>query len=125
LKQSDFFLFKGYVNTILTRLGITKFQVLPVQSTNFSEGLSYQIGSEHLVEFGTVKKSILKQFDIKQQTFFADFNWDLVLKSVSTKIKLNVIPKYPEVRRDLSLLVTKDVSFDALYKVARQTENNY
>jgi phenylalanyl-tRNA synthetase beta chain len=74
------------------------------------------------VEFGTVKKSILKYFDIKQEVLYADINWNLVLKLVSTKLKFQDIPKFPEVRRDFSLLIDEAVSFEAIYQVARQTE---
>jgi phenylalanyl-tRNA synthetase beta chain len=74
------------------------------------------------VEFGTIKKSVLKHFDIKQEVLFADFNWALILRLINTKIKFTDIPKYPEVRRDLALLLDENVSFDAVYKLALQTE---
>jgi phenylalanyl-tRNA synthetase beta chain len=121
---SDFFLFKGYVNTILSRLGIEKTQNQPATSDVFAEGIAIVSGNETLVELGTVKKSILKEFDVKQEVLFADFNWNAVLKLISNKIRFSDIPKYPEVRRDLALLVDENVSFDAIYKVARQTEKS-
>jgi phenylalanyl-tRNA synthetase beta chain len=121
-KPSDFFLFKGYVNSILSRLGIFKIQNIPVTSDVFSEGIALAFGNDTLVEFGTVKKSILKHFDIKQEVLFADFNWNLILKLISNKIKFTDIPRYPEVRRDLSLLVDNNVAFDVIYNIARQTE---
>ncbi|MES2852460.1 MAG: phenylalanine--tRNA ligase subunit beta, partial [Bacteroidota bacterium] len=121
-KPSDFFLFKGYVNGILSRLGIQKTQNVPVTSDVFSEGIAISVGTEILVELGVVKKSILKHFGIKQEVFFADFNWALILKLISTKIKYTEIPKYPEVRRDLALLIDQNVTYDSIYNIARQTE---
>jgi phenylalanyl-tRNA synthetase beta chain len=121
-KPSDFFLFKGYVNTILSRLGINRTQYKPVNSDVFAEGIAIAAGTEILVEFGTVKKSILKHFDIKQEVFYADFNWNAILKSLSNKIKFTEISKYPEVRRDLAILVDEKVAFDDVYNIARQTE---
>ncbi len=123
-KQSDFFLFKGYVNSVLNRLGVCKIQNKPIVSDMFAEGMAIACSSDTLVEFGTVKKSILKHFDIKQEVFFADFNWNLILKSINNKIKFTDIPKYPEVRRDLALLVDNAVAFDAIYTIARQTEKS-
>jgi phenylalanyl-tRNA synthetase beta chain len=123
-KPTDFFLFKGYVNAVLERLGIQKTQNLPMTSDVFSEGIAIGLGNDILVEYGVVKKSILKHFDIKQEVLFADFNWALILKLLSNKIKYTEIPKYPEVRRDLSLLLDENVSFDAIYKLARQTEKS-
>ena len=123
-KSSDFFLFKGYVSGVLTRLGIQKTQNLPVTSDVFSEGIAIGFGNDILVEYGVVKKQILKHFDIKQEVLFADFNWALILKLLSNKIKFTEIPKYPEVRRDLSLLLDENVSFDTIYNIARQTEKS-
>lgn len=123
-KASDFFLFKGYVQSILTRLSLTKTQTIPVTNDVFNEGIAMAIGNDVLVELGTVKKSILKYFDIKQEVFYADFNWNLILKLISIKIKYLDIPKYPEVRRDLSLLLDKNISFDELYAIARSSEKN-
>ena len=124
--KSDFFLFKGYINTVLSRLGLdAKITTLPLEMDLFSEGISLAIGKEVIVEFGTVKKSILKHFDIKQEVFYADFDWSRVQKYVSNKIKFTDIPKYPEVRRDLALLINNDITFEAIYKVAKQTEKKY
>ena len=123
-KPTDFFLFKGYVNSILSRLGFDKTQNTPVENDIFAEGIGFTYGNDVLVEMGTIKKSILKHFDIKQEVFYADFNWDLVLKLLSNKIKYTAIPKYPEVRRDFALLVDSSVAFESVYKVARQTEKS-
>ena len=123
-KPTDFFLFKGYVNAVLERLGINKIQNRPITSDVFSEGIAIGFGNEIIVEYGVVKKSILKHFDIKQEVLFADFNWDLILKYLSNKIKFTEIPKYPEVRRDLSLLLDDNITFDAIYNIARQTEKS-
>lgn len=121
-KPSDFFMFKGYVNGIVSRLGIQKTLNIPVTSDVFSEGIAISVGTEIVVELGVVKKSIGKHFGIKQEVFFADFNWNLILKLISTKIKYSDIPKYPEVRRDLALLIDEAVTYDSIYTLARQTE---
>ncbi|ESU18664.1 phenylalanyl-tRNA synthetase beta subunit [Flavobacterium cauense R2A-7] len=123
-KPSDFFLFKGYINAVLSRLGIEKTTTQPLENDVFAEGIALNVGKETIVEFGTVKKSILKHFDIKQEVLFADFNWGEVLKLVSTKIKFVEIPKYPEVRRDLALLVDTNVQFEQIYSIAKQTEKS-
>ena len=123
-KTSDFFLFKGYVNSILSRLGIEKTNTLLLSSDVFAEGMAIGFGEEILVEFGTIKKNITKYFDIKQEVLFADFNWNAVLKLLSNRIKFQEIPKYPEVRRDLALLIDEKIAFDDIYKIARQSEKS-
>ena len=121
-KPSDFFLFKGYVSLILSRLGLTKSQNVPATSDVFSEGIAIAYGNDTIVELGVVKKSILKHFGIKQEVFYADFNWALILKLISTKIKYTEIPKYPEVRRDLALLIDQSINYQTIYSLAKQTE---
>ena len=121
-KPSDFFFFKGHIQSIFDRLGINKTKNLPVVNDVFAEGIAFAVGTDVLVEFGTIKKSILKNFDIKQEVLYADFNWSAILKLIQNKIKFVEIPKYPEVRRHLSLLLNDDVTFENIYKVARLSE---
>ena len=123
-KTSDFFQFKGYVQAILSRLGIDKVQNQPVASDAFAEGIAITAADTVIVELGSVRKNILKHFDIRQEVFYADFNWSYVLKLISNKIRFSEIPKYPEVRRDLALLVDEGVSFDSIYRIARQSERS-
>jgi phenylalanyl-tRNA synthetase beta chain len=121
-KATDFFLLKGFVTAILMRLGIEKITNAPVSSDIFSEGNSICYNNDTLVEMGLVKKSILKHFGIKQDVYFADFNWDLILKIITGKIKYTEIPKYPEVRRDLALLIDQTTTYESIYNLAKQTE---
>ncbi len=123
-KASDFFMFKGMVTMVLERLGITRTQTQPLTNDVFAEGFAYTIGQDVIVEMGTIKKGILKEFDIKQEVFFADFNWGALIKLVSVKIKYSEISKFPEVRRDLALLVDSNTSFENIYAIARQTEKS-
>ena len=121
-KNSDFFTFKGYVQSVFERLGINKTKNQPLTNDVFAEGVAFSIGSDILVEFGTVKKSVLKHFGIKDEVFYADFNWSAILKLINTKIKFQEITKYPAVRRDLSLLVDNAVTFESIYNNARLSE---
>ena len=123
-KPSDFFLFKGYITSVLDRLGLHKTITVPAKSDIFGEAIAIAAGADTLVEFGTIKKSILKYMDIKHEVFYADFNWNLVLKLIGGKIKFSEIAKYPEVRRDLALLVDTTIDFDSIYKVAKQSEKS-
>ena len=123
-KPTDFFLFKGYVNAVLERLGIQKTQNQPLATDVYSEGIAIILGKDTIVEIGVVKKSILKHFGIKQDVFYADFNWAAILKLISNKIKFTEIPKYPEVRRALALLLDQAVTYESIYTIAKQTEKS-
>ena len=122
-KKSDFFFLKGSIISLLDRLGISRFNESPIKNDLFSEGLNLSLGKTKLVDFGLVKKSILKHFDISQEVLFADFNWDAILDIVKRhKITFKAIAKYPEVRRDFALLLDDAVTFESIYKIAKQSE---
>ena len=120
---SDFFYLKGTIETVLQRLGLNRLKSAPTKTDLFSEGISLSLGKKKLVDFGLVKKSVLKHFGISQNVLFADFNWDNVLEMAKhNKIKFSEIPKYPEVRRDFALLLDNNVSFEDIHTIAKQTE---
>ena len=120
---SDFFYVKGIITAVLSRLGINKTKISPIKNDVFSEGISLGLGKIKLVEFGVVKRSILKEFGIKQEVLFADFNWGNILKFSSNKnIKVSELPKFPAVKRDLALLIDSKTEFKELYNLAFQSE---
>ena len=120
---SNFFYLKGTLETILQRLGLNRLKSSPIKSDVFSEGMSFSLGKKNIVDFGLVKKSVLKHFGISQNVLFADFKWDNVLEMAKhNSIKFKPIPKYPKVRRDFALLIDNTVSFEDIYTIAKQTE---
>lgn len=123
-KPSDFFYFKGYVESVLKRVNIQDIKYKPLESNQdiFSEGLSLYNGQDLIATLGVLKKSLTKHFDIKQTVFYADIDWALLLKSIQTKIKFKEISKFQEVRRDLALLIDQKTSFEQLYELAFQTD---
>ncbi|MDC1265548.1 phenylalanine--tRNA ligase subunit beta [Flavobacteriaceae bacterium] len=122
----DYFYLKGLVTAIFERLGIQKLKSSPLANDVFSEGQQLSVGKHSLVEFGSLKTSTLKSFGISQSVFCADFNWDNLLKVINQQtIKFKDISKYPEVKRDFSLLINEDVTFESIFKLAKQTENNF
>ncbi len=124
-KFADFFYLKGIVNSMIARLGINKFKTSPTKNDVFSEGIALSLGKIKLVDLGVVKKSILKEFGIKQEVLFADFNFENLLKVASRKnFNVKDLPKYPEVKRDLALLLDDKVTFTEIFNVANQTEKN-
>ncbi|MHC9087413.1 phenylalanine--tRNA ligase subunit beta [Tenacibaculum sp. IMCC1] len=122
-QTSDFFYVKGIVTALLSRLGIDKLKTTPTKSDVFSEGITLSLGKTKLVELGVVKRAILKEFSIKQEVLFADFNWQNILDLVGKKkIKVADLPKFPAVKRDLALLLDNKVEFKEIYNLAFQSE---
>ncbi|MFI2742270.1 phenylalanine--tRNA ligase subunit beta [Zhouia sp. PK063] len=123
---TNFFYLKSIVIGILERLGITSLKSSSFKIDVLSEGITLSLGKMKLVEFGIVKKAVLKHFDIKQDVFYADFNWDKVIEAAAfNKIKFSEISKFQEVRRDFALLLDEQVNFDEIVNVAKQTERKF
>jgi phenylalanyl-tRNA synthetase beta chain len=120
---SDFFYLKGTIEAVLERLGLNRLKSTPHKTDILSEGMSLSIGKKKFVEFGLIKKSVLKHFGISQHVLYAEFNWDNVLDMAKhNSITFKAIPKYPEVRRDFALLLDNKVTFEEIYTIAKQTE---
>jgi phenylalanyl-tRNA synthetase beta chain len=125
-KASDFFYLKGIVVALLQRLGINKLKTTPTKNDIFSEGITLSLGKIKLVDIGVVKRPILKEFGIKQEVLFADFNWENVLKvGGKSQVKVEEISKFQAVKRDFALLLDKEVTFSELYNLAFQAEKNF
>jgi phenylalanyl-tRNA synthetase beta chain len=125
-QKSDFFFLKGIVTSLLERIGVTSLKSRPTKNDVFSEGISLSLGKMKLVDLGLVKNAIIKEFGIKQVILYADFNWDNILKIAQNKSISVVLPsKFPEVKRDLALMIDEKVSFLDIYNLAKQTERTY
>ena len=124
-KNSDFFYLKGIVMSILERIGVTNLKTSPVKSDLFSEGIAFSLGKNKLVEFGVINKRVLKEFGIKQEVLFADFDWKSLNEiSGKKKIKVSSLLKFPSVKRDLALLIDEKVTFKEIYNLSFQVERN-
>ena len=122
----DFFYTKGIVSALIEKMGVSKLKSSPATNAIFEEGQMLKLGKTTLVEYGVVKNSISSTFGIDQVVYFADFNWDAIENSIkTTNVKFKPIPKFPEVKRDFALLIDDDISFEAIYKVAKQTDQKY
>ena len=120
-KPTDYFTLKSYVNALLNRLGIGGFQETAITNTHLSFGLRYHRGAQVLVEFGKVQPKLKKSFDIKNDVYFADFQWDNILKALkNAKVGYEEVSKYPSVRRDLALVLDATVKFGDISAIAQK-----
>ncbi|MBB5636180.1 phenylalanyl-tRNA synthetase beta chain [Pedobacter cryoconitis] len=119
----SFYNLKAAVDAVIGRLGITNYQTEEISDENFAFGLKYFRGPQPIVSFGAVTAADKKQADVDKDVYYADFDWALLLDIVrKNKVISKEIPKYPAVRRDLSMLVDTDVTFDTLKTIAFKTE---
>jgi len=122
-KPATFYNLKAAVDAIFVRLGIAAFQTDTLSDENFSYGIRYFRGDKNLVSFGAATKADRKQADVNADVFYADFDWAALLDIVrKNKIVNKEVSKYPQVRRDLSLLIDKNVTFESLKGIAFKTD---
>jgi len=112
------------VGQVLTRLGIRQFETQDLEpgAGPFAYGLRYVFNKNEVVNLGLVNRKLTGLTDLKQPVFHADFDWDALLKLASTDVVFQEIPKFPDVRRDLSLVLDRTVSFRQIQRVAERTE---
>ena len=122
----DFFHMKGLVEKILQKLGLNQGVSLSQTQTDLlSEAVVYKIRKKKVVELGMVRKSILKNFGIKQEVFYADLNWDAIMEMLKNqKTSYKEVSKFPAVRRDLALLLDEKVAFAELEAIALRSDKN-
>ncbi|MDO8965315.1 phenylalanine--tRNA ligase subunit beta [Algoriphagus sp.] len=108
------------VERILERLNIEVGQVSMNESAPFSYGLTLKLGEKVLGTVGLVDEKILKLAEVRQDVWFVELDWDLLTKKASGLKKFQEISKFPEVRRDLSLVIDKAVTYDQVKSVAEK-----
>jgi phenylalanyl-tRNA synthetase beta chain len=123
-KKSDFFHLKGFVDAVLQRLGFLKseMKIQDFENDILSYGLRYELKNKELVSYGAVSKALLTKFDIEGDVFYAEFSWNLILRNQNNVITFSPLPKFPEVSRDLALLVDKNTRFSQIVDIAYKTE---
>ena len=125
-EETTFYELKAYVENILRRIGMPQGMLVMEKSDNniFDKGLVMKNrGGKVFVEMGVVCRKLQKQADIDRPVFYADLNWDALVKGVRKNVvTFKEISKFPSVSRDLALLLDNNVEFEQIERIARQTE---
>ncbi len=119
----SFYNLKAVVDGLLGKLNITDVSVEDSAPGELAFGLQYKLNNKLFVTLGAVSRDALRKIDVGQEVFYADFNFDMVLKAArKNQIVYKELSKFPTVRRDLSMLVDKAVTFEQLKQIAQKTE---
>ncbi|HJD92130.1 MULTISPECIES: phenylalanine--tRNA ligase subunit beta [Bacteroides] len=125
-EDSSVYELKAYVDNVFARLGLAKAAMVEEVFNDelMASGLAYSThGGKLLAVFGVITKKVTKGFDIDNEVYYAEFNWDELMKATrKNEINFKELPKYPAVRRDLALLLDKSVLFSDIEKVAFKSE---
>jgi phenylalanyl-tRNA synthetase beta chain len=127
--SSTFFQLKAFYLNLIQYAGIDinnfQIQTLPDEEDVFSGGLQYIHNNTCVIKAGSINADILNIYDIEKEVFFAELNWDYLLTLIDDTAVFDDLPKYPEVRRDLALLIDDSINYSSIEKLAFQTEKKF
>ena len=125
-EKSSIYELKAFVENVFARLGFTMRKLVVGEYANdlLSEALTvYTRSGKQLAVYGIVSPKIRKMMDIDAEVYFADLNWNAILAELGDqKVRYTELAKFPEVKRDLALLLDKSVTFAEIEKIAFDTE---
>ena len=124
-EKASFFTLRAVAEKLLRRFGIDIYALKsePTQSDLFAEGLTMSLNGKELLQIGVVSSKLRRLTDVKQEVYYLEMNFDVLVRSTKKhRIAAEELSKFPEVKRDLALLVDRDVTFAALRSVALATE---
>ncbi|KQS92020.1 phenylalanine--tRNA ligase subunit beta [Chryseobacterium sp. Leaf394] len=122
---TGFYNLKAYVKVLLEKLAVD-YKEIASSDGRFSDALEYEINGETVVRIGKVAPQMLKDFDIDQDCFYAEIELELAQKLRSeNELKFKDIPKFNKIRRDLALLIDKNVQYQDLYQTAKKNKSPF
>jgi len=110
------------VQQVLNALGHAAPVPQPVQHPYLAGGLTLLVQNQPVAQLGAVSAGVLKRLDVGQPVWYAELDWDWLTRKYKAALVARELPKFPEVRRDLSLVVDRTVTFDQLRQIAQRTE---
>lgn len=121
--ETNFYYLKGYVQLLLDRLGFT-FVEKSLVDNRFADAIELLVGEKVMARIGKVSSQLLKSFDIEQDCYYAEIEIEVV-ESLRNKdnFKFVDIPKFNKIRRDLALLVDKNVTYSELYEAVMKEKS--
>jgi len=124
-KKTEFHHLYSTVIALMQFMGVKNFETSPLEGSSiFAYGLRVSVNKKMCLELGLIQPNLAQKFDVKQEVYFADFDWDYWVKQEKVDFVYQEISKFPEVRRDLSLVINKEVSYQAIQRIAEQVEKN-
>ena len=122
---SDFYMLKAYVKVLFDKLNLET-EEISLEDDRFGDALEIISKGNTIARLGKVSPKLLKEYDIDQDCFYAEIETETVQKLRSKEnFKFVDIPKFNKIRRDLALLVDKNVNYAELYKLAKKNPSKY
>ncbi|MBR3558307.1 MAG: phenylalanine--tRNA ligase subunit beta [Bacteroidales bacterium] len=118
---ADFFYLRNVIDNFLAKINFPMEKVQLVTNGEprmFAQHVSYKVGEQMPIQVGVLRADILRQFDLKKPVYYAEIDVRILNELVQgRKVSYQAINTFPAVRRDLALVVDKEVSYDTLEKI--------
>ncbi len=122
-RPSDFWFLKSAIENILKLAVIKEAKLEASDSTELDECLRWTMNTKEIARIGFVKNSWLKQYDVNTPVVYANLDWDVLAKAFTKKeTRYLAVTKFPEVRRDLALVLDEKVNYAQIVELANKTE---
>jgi len=121
-RLSDFYVLNEQVLRIFSLLSINNYKTENLESAAFAYGISYVVNGKAIANIGLVNTKLTSHFDVKQAVYCAELDWGFLVDNFTPKVAYQEISRFPEVRRDLSLVIDKKLTFAEIENLAFNTE---
>ncbi|HQV01370.1 MAG TPA: phenylalanine--tRNA ligase subunit beta, partial [Bacteroidia bacterium] len=122
----DIFYLKALVQNVFKSVCVSFKEMVQTATSNYAQLIHLNVGKTLVASYGMLQKSLTKQFDLEGAVYFAEINLDVLFQFAGkATMAITEVPKYPEVKRDLSMLLEKGVAYNELEKLAFETERKY
>ena len=119
-KSIDFHDLSGMVHKLLNKFNLADLDSVPTQQPIYEYGLDVSLNGSILASFGKLNQKVTKLSEVIQEVFYADLEWKKLVKLYGRGMKYTEVSKFPEVRRDLSLVIDQQVSFKEILELAKK-----
>ena len=121
-KIISFFDIYNTINKIMIQANILNYKTIVSKSKILDECVKLEIDKKTICTIGKVKKELLNYFEINQEVYFAELEWNNFINNLDNDLKYIKIPKYPEVKRDLSIILDKKKSYNDILEIIEKND---
>jgi phenylalanyl-tRNA synthetase beta chain len=121
-EKAGFYALAGVVQNVLVKLARTDYALQLLQHSYLTAGVAYLKNDVVLAQVGLLDERLCRQLEVKEQVWYAELNWDYLVRNYKNELEFEELAKFPEVRRDLSLVIDKQITFDQIKAIAARTE---
>ena len=123
--EGDFFTLKGVLEDIFETLGVDNMiEYLPTKEYPFlhpGRQASVMLGNEKVAYIGQVHPEVMDNYSMKQNAIVAVIDMPVLVAHATFDRKYEAVAKFPAIKRDLSMTVSKEIFVGQLEKIIKKS----